>query len=296
MKVTVHWHPSGPFTGTSSGGHRVLMDGPTDKGGQDRGARPMELLLLGIGGCSSFDVTQILQKSRQAVSQTLATIQATRADAIPAVFTAIHLHFDVYGSKLDPVKVARAVSLSAEKYCSASIMMQASGAVVTHSYTCHPAASVTTESNASSSTLQTSTAAKPEQQPKPPAGMQGLHHLALFVTDLEACTEFYVKIIGMTIEWQPDEDNIYLCSGSDNFALHRAKQDLAPTSQQSLDHIGFVLQTPANVYAWHDYLLAQGVQIQSEPRQHRDGATSFYAKDPANTLIQFIHHPPISRG
>lgn len=118
----------------SESGHCVVMDGPPDHGGRNLGPRPMELLLMGMGGCASFDVVSILKKSRQAVTSCVAKLNAERADEIPAVFTSIHLHFVVSGKDLKDSQVKRAVDLSAEKYCSASIMLSRSGAKVSHSY------------------------------------------------------------------------------------------------------------------------------------------------------------------
>ena len=118
----------------SESGHCVVMDGPPDHGGRNLGPRPMELLLMGMGGCASFDVVSILKKSRQAVTSCVTQLEAERADEIPAVFTSIHLHFVVSGKDLKDAQVKRAVDLSAEKYCSASIMLSRSGAKVSHSY------------------------------------------------------------------------------------------------------------------------------------------------------------------
>lgn len=123
--------------------------------------------------------------------------------------------------------------------------------------------------------------------------MAGLRHVALFVRDLAACEAFYVDVLGMQVEWRPDPDNVYLTSGADNLALHRAKKPL-PSTAQKLDHIGFILRTPGDVDAWHRYLDAQGVEIRTAPKTHRDGARSFYCLDPDATLVQFIHHPPIA--
>lgn len=134
MKVTVKWVDDMCFLGESGSGHGVVMDGPAEKGGRNLGPRPMEMLLLGMGACSSVDVVGILKKSRQAIRDCRVEIDAERADETPAVFTKIHLKFIVSGKALKEVQVERAVSLSAEKYCSASIMMQAAGAEVTHSY------------------------------------------------------------------------------------------------------------------------------------------------------------------
>lgn len=134
MKATIHWDGNAKYIGESGSGHSIVMDGPSDHGGKNQGPRPMEMLLLGLGACSSFDVINILQKSRQKVVDCHAEIKAKRADAIPAVFTDIRIHFVVNGENLKESLVKRAVSLSAEKYCSASIMLQKGGVDIKHSY------------------------------------------------------------------------------------------------------------------------------------------------------------------
>lgn len=122
------------FIGESGSGHTVVMDGPENAGGRNVGIRPMEMLLLGVGGCSAFDVISILKKSRQQVTDCRTQVKAKRADAIPAVFETIHLQFTVTGHNLDREKVRRAVELSAEKYCSASIMLQKADVNITHDF------------------------------------------------------------------------------------------------------------------------------------------------------------------
>ncbi|QQD19408.1 OsmC family protein [Spongiibacter nanhainus] len=134
MKATVKWVDDAMFLGESGSGHAVVMDGPPDHGGRNMGPRPMEMLLLGMGGCASFDVMSMLKKSRQQVSDCRCEMEAERVDAVPAVFEKIHLRFVVTGTKLKEAHVKRAVELSAEKYCSASIMMEKAGVVVSHSY------------------------------------------------------------------------------------------------------------------------------------------------------------------
>ena len=124
----------------------------------------------------------------------------------------------------------------------------------------------------------------------------GLRHVALNVRDLEACRDFYVGILGMAVEWQPDEDNIYLTSGNDNLALHRAAQGASISGGQRLDHIGFLLDTPQEVDAWHEYMRARDVPILKAPKTHRDGARSFYCEDPGGVCIQMIYHPPLAAG
>ena len=98
----------------------------------------------------------------------------------------------------------------------------------------------------------------------------------------------------MEIEWQPDKDNVYLTSGNDNLALHRAHQDFAEKASQRLDHIGFIIESPEAVDAWHEFLLQKQVTILMKPKTHRDGAHSFYCADPAGTHVQMIYHPPLA--
>jgi catechol 2,3-dioxygenase-like lactoylglutathione lyase family enzyme len=121
-----------------------------------------------------------------------------------------------------------------------------------------------------------------------------MRHVALFVNDLAACEHFYIELLGMRVEWRPDDDNVYLTSGNDNLALHRAGASLAPPEQQTLDHIGFILNEPAQVDAWFEFLSAHDVKMRNEPKTHRDGARSFYCYDPAGNVVQMIYHPPIA--
>ncbi len=134
MKATVKWTDGAMFLGESGSGHAVVMDGAPDLGGRNMGARPMEMLLIGMGGCATYDVMSMLKKSRQKVVDCRVEVEAQRADAVPAVFTGINLHFVVSGVALKESQVKRAVELSAEKYCSASIMFAAGGVNVSHSY------------------------------------------------------------------------------------------------------------------------------------------------------------------
>jgi putative redox protein len=133
MKARIKWIEGVSFAGQSESGHTVVMDGPPDSGGKNLGVRPMEMLLLGMGGCTAFDVVHILRKSRQPITDCVAEIDATRADTDPKVFTRIHVHFIVSGQGLDPKRVDQAIKLSAEKYCSASIML-GKVAEVTHDF------------------------------------------------------------------------------------------------------------------------------------------------------------------
>jgi len=133
MKTRIKWVENVTFVGETDSGHAVVMDGPPDHGGRNLGPRPMEMLLLGLGGCTTFDIIMILKKSRQDVTDCVVEINAERADEEPKVFTNIHIHFIVTGKSLKEKQVERAVSLSAEKYCSASIMLGKT-AEITHDF------------------------------------------------------------------------------------------------------------------------------------------------------------------
>ena len=134
MKATIKWGDGVMFLGESGSGHTVVMDGPPEAGGRNMGIRPMETVLVGLGGCASFDVVSILKKARQDIRDVHTELAAERADVEPKVFTKIHLHFVVTGKNLKEAHVKRAVELSAEKYCSASILMGRAGVEVTHDY------------------------------------------------------------------------------------------------------------------------------------------------------------------
>ncbi len=133
MKASIRWTGKASFEGRSESGHTLIMDGSAEIGGENRGPRPMEMLLLGMGGCTAIDVMLILGKARQDVTDCVAQIDAERAPTEPKVFTRIHVHFVVSGRQLDPKRVQQALKLSAEKYCSASIML-AKTADITHDF------------------------------------------------------------------------------------------------------------------------------------------------------------------
>jgi putative redox protein len=133
MKARIKWIDKAMFVGQSGSGHSVVMDGPPESGGQNLGVRPMEMLILGMGGCTAFDVMHILKKSRQNVTDCIVDITADRVDEEPKVFSKIHIHFIIDGVQLKEKQVQRAVELSAEKYCSASIMLGKT-AEITHDY------------------------------------------------------------------------------------------------------------------------------------------------------------------
>ena len=134
MRAKIQWRDKVHFTAVADSGHLIPLDGPPDAGGENRGSRPMELVLMGLGGCTSYDVVNILTKSRQQVVDCVTELSADRAEDVPQVFERIHIHFIISGRNLDEKKVARAVSLSADKYCSASIMLERGGVQISHDY------------------------------------------------------------------------------------------------------------------------------------------------------------------
>ena len=133
MKTRITWQGQARFEAATDSGHRITIDGPPEGGGENAGARPMELVLAGTAGCSAYDVVSILRKARQAVAGCEVEATAERAPEPPQVFTRIHLHFVVTGENLSEKQVDRAIRLSAEKYCSASIML-AKTAELTHDF------------------------------------------------------------------------------------------------------------------------------------------------------------------
>jgi putative redox protein len=134
MQASILWMKDGQFIAKSDSGHTLIIDGPPDHGGKNLGARPMEMVLMGLGGCTSIDVIDILKKSRQDITDCVTQLTAERATTIPAVFTKIHIHFIVTGRNLKSRQVERAVELSATKYCSATLMLQRGGVEITHDF------------------------------------------------------------------------------------------------------------------------------------------------------------------
>lgn len=124
-----------------------------------------------------------------------------------------------------------------------------------------------------------------------PKSTKGLRHVALFIQNFDACQQFYTELLGMSIAWQPDPDNLYLTTGEDNFALHRAPKDFVPGKYQRLDHIGFFLNKIDEVDQWHEYLKSHQVDIKAAPKDHRDGSRSFYCADPDGNIVQMIYIP-----
>jgi len=134
MQVDIRWQGNVHFVASNESGHQVLMDGPPDSGGQEKGSRPMELMLMGLGGCTAFDVVEILRKSRQRIDHMEISLNAKRAETVPAVFKEIAIHFIITGTSVDEGRVNRAIALTAEKYCSASIMLESAGVAISHTF------------------------------------------------------------------------------------------------------------------------------------------------------------------
>ena len=134
MNARIKWIENVMFAAESGSGHAIVIDGSPDSGGRNMGMRPMELMALSVGTCSSYDVVSILAKARQQITSCEADVTAERVDATPAVFESIHLHFKLSGKNLSEKQVGRAIELSADKYCSASIMLKSAGVKVTHDF------------------------------------------------------------------------------------------------------------------------------------------------------------------
>lgn len=134
MKAHIKWVDGAMFVGESGSGHTLVMDGPPEAGGRNMGVRPMETVLIGLGGCASYDVVSILRKARQDIRDVQTILEGERAETEPKVFTAVHVRFIVTGKNLKEQHVKRAVELSAEKYCSASIMFGRAGVKMSHDY------------------------------------------------------------------------------------------------------------------------------------------------------------------
>lgn len=128
-----------------------------------------------------------------------------------------------------------------------------------------------------------------------PGKTNGLRHVAIFASDLESAEYFYSKLLGMDVEWRPDSDNVYLTNGNDNLALHRRKKPV-DVNESALDHIGFFINEKEKIDHWFQFLTECRVKILTKPRDHRDGARSFYCLDPCGIRVQLIYHPPIANS
>lgn len=121
----------------------------------------------------------------------------------------------------------------------------------------------------------------------------GMRHVALNVLDLHLVEQFYVNLLGFEVEWRPDPNNVYLCSGVDNLALHKV-DDIGEKKAQVLAHTGIIVDQIEQVDEWYDFLLENHVKMINQAKTHRDGARSFYCYDPEGTVVQVIFHPPLS--
>ena len=128
---------------------------------------------------------------------------------------------------------------------------------------------------------------------KRPGPTNGMRHVALFVEQFSACEQFYTNLLGMEVEWRPDEDNVYLTSGGDNLALHRAE---GKRDQCQRDHCGCLSNDIVKIDEWYDFLSGHGGAMRTDPRTHRDGARSFYCLDPSGVKVQMIYHKPIAES
>ncbi len=275
--LQIEWRERLHFQATTQDNRSIPINGPPECGGQNRGFRPMDLILLGVGGCTAIDVMHILHKSRRSVSECVTCISAVWASEDPKVFESIHLSFALVGADLTPELVERAIALSAEKYCSASIMMSRAGVRVTHDFTLNVELSDSLSSSTEPNSVST----------------LGLRHVALLSNHYEASRKFYCEVMGMEVEWEPDSDNVYLTSGHDNLAIHRAFEK-HPIQNSRLDHLGFIVKHKEDVDQWHEHLIMNEITIVAQPKNHRDGARSCYVLDPDGVKIQIIYHPPLS--
>ena len=123
----------------------------------------------------------------------------------------------------------------------------------------------------------------------------GIKHIALKVKNFKKCLSFYTSIIGMDIDWQPDDSNAYLSNGKDNLALHEEKDIDLESSNNRLDHFGIMLMEKDDVDKWHEYLTSSNIEIYKKIQGHRDGSRSFYCYDPDNNILQFLWHPILNK-
>ncbi len=275
MTITVNMKPEQSFTGNSHSEYTVslraqdLFDFPRD------GIASKDLILMGLGSCCTVSAIHILHKSKVDITECRTQVITTPEESDLIDLSAIQLHFDLTGHQLTESIISRALHLGTEKYCHVSNILRRAGIDITHTFALHsPSSDQPNTVESSSSTLRT----------------QGLHHVALTSTNYEATRKFYSEIMKMQVEWEPDTDNVYLTNGNDNLAIHRGNPN-----DSNLDHIGFILNSEAEVDQWYSYLCNRGVQIAKEPKTHRDGARSFYVYDPDGVSVQLIYHPPLSK-
>ena len=274
MKVKVNWQPKKNLVGTTNAGHRILLRAGkhVDIGGNRLGS--IELMLLGLGSSKTVSVIHVLRKSKVDIQECLTQVSLIPNDSKLSELDTIHLHFDFFGDSLSEPKLNRALALAENECCPISNLLLRSGIAITHTFTIHaPEAAPQSKERDTTSILST----------------QGLHHVALTSTNFEASRKFYTEVMKMQVEWEPDNDNIYLTNGTDNLAIHRGTH-----SDSKLDHIGFILESKEHVDEWYSHLTNNDVPIDKEPKTHRDGARSFYVIDPDGVCVQLIYHPPLS--
>lgn len=276
MNIKVNWQPDQTLTGITKSGYGVSLTGDDNFDPQSEGFTSKDLILLGLASCSTVSAIHILHKSKVDITECRTHVSTNPEESDLVDLNTIHLHFDLTGQELSESTITRALHLSTEKYCPVSDILRRAGIDITHAFNLHaPTSEQLNISQPATSKLKT----------------QGLHHVALTSTNYEASRKFYSEVMKMQVEWEPDSDNVYLTNGNDNLAIHRGS-----LQDSKLDHIGFILDTEAEVDHWYSYLRNQGVQIVKEPKTHRDGARSFYVNDPDGVSVQLIYHPPLSKG
>ena len=274
MKVNVNWQPKTNFTGTTSSGYDVFLNGDNNFVAQPAGLASIELVLLGLGSCYTISLIHALRQSKTDIAECRTHVSVNPADS-KFDLKNIHLHFDLFGQELSEPTIDRALSLCTKLHCPIAGILIRAGSDISHTFTLHASRSNLPHIDESdSSSLNT----------------QGLHHVALNSTNYEATRKFYTEIMKMHVEWEPDADNVYLTSGNDNLAIHRGDPQ-----DSRLDHIGFILDSEKQVDQWYSYLRDHHVPIEKEPKTHRDGARSFYVVDPDGVNVQLIFHPPLSK-
>ena len=275
MNIKVNWQPDQKFTGITKSGYGVPLTADDDFDSQREGLTSKDLILLGLGSCSTLSVIHILHKSKVDITECRTRVATSPEESNLVDCDAIQLHFDLFGQELSETTIARALNLGTEKYSPVSNILRRAGIDITHAFNVYPPSSNQLNiSQTATSKLKT----------------QGLHHIALTSTNYEASRKFYSEVMNMQVEWEPDSDNVYLTNGNDNLAIHRGSPQ-----DSRLDHIGFILDTEEEVDHWYSYLRNHGVQIVKEPKTHRDGARSFYVHDPDGVSVQLIYHPPLSK-
>lgn len=276
MNTRVNWKPDQNFTGTTRSGYGVSLIADDDFDSQREGLTSKDLILLGLGSCSTVSVVHILRKSKVDITECRTQVSTKPEESDFVDLNTIHLHFDLFGQELSDTTIARTLKLSTEKYCPVSNILRRAGIDITHAFNLHaPSSARVNISKTTTTKLKT----------------QGLHHVALTSTNYEASRKFYSEVMKMQVEWEPDSDNVYLTNGNDNLAIHRGNPQ-----DSKLDHIGFILDTEEEVDHWYSHLRNHGVQIVKEPKTHRDGARSFYVNDPDGVNVQMIYHPPLSKS